>query len=150
MFFSTRFRGFTEPIQGLDAPHTENNWSTLDDFTITGFYTFCFFISSKKNLGKEYLKGTVLFPRLSYKVLGVLGVLLGLVKGLNAISCWGNINFLLPSYHYYSVTSVQIFIIHPRGEDYEQPLHREFLPRQSTSLPTFLMAPDNVCLHLTL
>ena len=74
----------------------------------------------------------------------ILGVLPRLVKGLDAISCGENIYFLLPSYHYYCVTSVQVFIIHPRGEDHGQPLHRRFLPRQSTSLPIFLAAPDNV------
>ena len=95
--------------------------------------------------GALYL--TALFPHFSYKVLGVLP---RLVKGLDAISCGENINFLLPSYLYYCVTSVQVFIIYPGGEDHGQPLHRRFLPRQSTSLSIFLAAPDNVYLRLTL
>ena len=45
------------------------------------------------------------FPIFSYKVLGVLP---RLVKGLNAILCGKNINFL----------SVQVFIVHPGGENY--------------------------------
>ena len=45
------------------------------------------------------------FPIFSYKVLGVLP---RLVKGLDAILCGENINFL----------SVQVFIVHPRGENY--------------------------------
>ena len=48
---------------------------------------------------------TVLFPHFSYKVLGVLP---RLVKGLDAILCGENINFL----------PVQVFIVHPGGENY--------------------------------
>ena len=35
---------------------------------------------------------------------------------------------------YYCVNSVQVFIIHPGGEDHRQLLHRRFLPQQSTFL----------------
>ena len=57
---------------------------------------------------------TALFSHFSVQVLGVLPRLAKEV--------------------YYSVTSVQVFIIHPAGEDHIQPLHRRFLPQQSTFL----------------
>lgn len=43
-----------------------------------------------------------------------------------------------------SFTSVQVFIIRAKGEEYRQPLHRRFLPQQSTLLPVFPGAPDNI------
>ena len=64
------------------------------------------------------------FLHFSYKILGVL---LRLVKGLNAILYKKNIHFVLPSHSYYCVTSVQIFIIYPGEEDCQQLLHRQFL-----------------------
>ena len=67
---------------------------------------------------------TVIFLHFSYKILGVL---LRLVQGLNAILCKKNINFMLPSYPYYCVTSVKVFIIYIWEEDCRKFLHRRFL-----------------------
>lgn len=50
---------------------------------------------------------------------------------------------------YYCVSSVQIFIIHAGGEGHRQPLHRRFLPQQSTFLPIFSAAPDSINFRLS-
>ena len=49
---------------------------------------------------------------------------------------------------YYYVNSVQVIIIHAGGEDHRQPLHRQFLPQQSTFLPIFPEAPDYINFRL--
>lgn len=67
---------------------------------------------------------TVILSHFSYKILGIL---LRLIKGLDAILSEENINFVLLSYSYYYVTSVQVFIIYPAEEDCRQLLHRRFL-----------------------
>lgn len=49
-------------------------------------------------------------------------------KDLYAILCGENVDFLTPNYPSYCVTSIQVFIIHPGGENYRLLLHRRILP----------------------
>ena len=134
-FFLQGFRGFTEPIQAFGRHLIRKTivlpWPTLLPLAFT---RFAFPSRAKNIIGREHLKGTLLFPHFSYKVIEILP---RLVKGLDAISCGENINFLLLNYLYYCVTSVQVFIIHPGGENHGQPLNRRFLPQQSTFISVF-------------
>lgn len=77
-------------------------------FTIASFPLICC-LAVSSILSKDIIVLSLIrqhfFPIFFYKVLGVLP---WLVKSLNAILCWENINLL----------SVQVFIIYPGGENY--------------------------------